>query len=64
MKLNGYWHQVSASFDIEKTQARAHVPYVLSFLTIGRNVLQDFVIHFVNPTALEIIGTSLITTER
>ena len=66
MKLNGYGHQVSAFFDIEKTQARAHVPsfHVLSVLTIGRNVLQDFVIHLVDPTALEIIGTSLITTER
>ena len=41
MELDGYWHQVSASFNIEKTQACAHVPsfQILSVLTIVRNVL-------------------------
>ena len=41
MELDGYWHQVSASFNIEKSQARAHVPsfQILSVLTIVRNVL-------------------------
>ena len=66
MKLDGYGQQVSASLNIEKTQARAHVPsfQVLSVLTIVRNVLQDFVIHHVDPTFLESIGTSLISSER
>ena len=66
MKLDGYGQQVSASFNIEKTQARAHVPsfQVRSVLTIVWNVLQDFVIHHVDPTFLENIGTSLISSER
>lgn len=57
MQLDCYWHQVPASFHIKQTKACAHVsPFqILPVLTIVGDVLQDFIIYYVDPTSLLII---------